>query len=712
MSSKPTSNGRRLVWLFPTALAAIAATRFPPIAAPAMLLLLCYLPGRIGVQAAGLAASWDTAGRVVLSVALSLAVAPVLLNALWHLGNTPWLLLTSIWLTVSVGLWLAERRFPETPASFAPTLRLFDEGFTCIIAAALAILVTFVTVGPYWPTELHGYPVPSLIHDFVKHHAVLFSLERRPLPLGDPFYADGAAGPVYYYHFFYLIPATVRAVAGGPDIELAFGIQSALVAIVTAAMFYLTVKRFTRGDRPAILGALLATVIGGLDIIPVLCMRQPVVTLDAWADHTVRIHNFLTQMIWSPQNISGVLMALVGVYILSLKGWWKGWFVMGPLLIAAIVGSSVWVALVVLAGTVVFVLLDLVPAGGPPISAVRRALGAAGVAVPALVLSAPSLLGYAEMSRRLGKGLTTLWPHQSHALLGRLVQPGILANLLDLPWLLALELGPLVLFPLLLPGTIWKRAWRDRGLRLLLICGIVAIAGFVTFRSHFTYNDFGQKTMLVAMTAGVVLASCVVSPHKTKASLRNPFGWSLQTGLRGRGHALTAWLVGLVLLAGLPVGLYEAPLTAVRRYLPANGPLKRLLPPGALRTIPEGAAYRFLRYDLPSDAVLQADWGGERVNLVQIARKQVGVTILQEDTQVFAPAHPLAHEQCLTEVSVSLSNPGTAAACHAVLRRHGITHVFIGTIEHQRWGELGKFDDSRYFDPVFRDGDIRVFALK
>jgi len=38
---------------------------------------------------------------------------------------------------------------------------------------------------------------------------------------------------------------------------------------------------------------------------------------------------------------------------------------------------------------------------------------------------------------------------------------GILANLLDLPWVLAIELGPLLLLPLLLPGRVCRRAWRD-----------------------------------------------------------------------------------------------------------------------------------------------------------------------------------------------------------------------------------------------------------
>lgn len=680
-----------------------------------MLGLLWYFPGRIAVRAGRLAEGWDAAGRFVLCVAASLAIAPVVLNPLWHVSNNPWFLLAAIWVLVTAGVWLAERRGPDEIAETshaAPPLRLFDRRSTRVAAAAIVALVAFATIGPYWPTELRGYPVPSLIHDFVKHHAVLFSLEQRPLPLGDPFYADDATGPVWYYHFFYLIPATVRAVAAGLSIEAAFGLASAAVGISTAAMFYVIVKRFTGSDGPAILSALLATAVGGLDIVPVLLLRQPVITLDAWADPTFRIHNFLTQMMWSPQNVSGVLIVLVGVYVLSLKGWWRGWFVLAPLLGAAVVGSSIWIAMAALAGLTLFIIADVISQDGSAAGMIRRTAASCGVGVLMLAVCAPSLRGYAEMSHRIGKGLTTQWPYQSHALLGRLVPAGVLANLLDLPWVLGLELGAIALFPLLLPRSVWRRAWRDAGIRFLLISGIVAIAGFVTLRSYFTYNDFGQKTIMVAMAGGVILAGCLAGERGTRVSLLNPLGWSLPEGLSPGRRTVTACVMGAVLVAGLPVSLYEAPLTAARRYLPASGPLGRIAHRDAARTAEEGAAYRWLRYDLPPGAVIQADWGDGRVTLVQIARRQFGVAILQEDTLVFTPADVRGHERCLAEVSASLSGGRSAEECHATLRRHGITHVFIGVIERQQWKGTERFDNDRYFERVFRRDGVQIVRLK
>lgn len=526
------------------------------------------------------------------------------------------------------------------------------------------------------------------------------------------FYSAGAADPVYYYHFFYLIPATLRAVAAGVSIEPAFGLQSAVVGMTTAGMFYLIVKRFTGGDGPASLAALLCTAVGSLDIVSVLLRGVPVITVDAWADPVVRIHNFLNQMIWSPQNVLGVLILLLGVYTLSRKGWWRGWLILGPLLGAAMIGSTVWVTMTAFAGVGCYLLVEAVSHRRQPTLAVKRL--AAGAIVGLLILAAgtPSLLGYSEMSRRIGKGLTTEWPHQWNALLGRLVSPGIFANLLDLPWVLLLELGPLILFPLLLPRRIWKRAWNDAGLRLLLLSAVVAVAGFVTFRSHFTVNDFGQKTMLVAMAAGVVLAAALLSPRRATPTFLNPLGWSLHEHRSGHRRTKTAVFVALVLLAGLPVGLYEAPLTAIRRYLPQAGPLSRAVHAHARRAAAEAGAYQFLRYGLPANAVIQSHWDADRLNLVQIARKPLGVTTLETDTMVFHPADAAAHERCLREVSESLATRGPAERCHDTLHRYGITHVFVGLVEAEAWQGLEKFDDRRYFRPVFDDGRTRVLALE
>ncbi len=704
----------------PTLLALLACTRLAPLAVPAMMLMLHYLPGRLVARMLGLDRSWDVPGRVILAVAFSLAVTPVLLNPVWHVTNHPWALLAAVWgmhVAGAIIAGLSGRRTPELPASSRIT---FERRRTRVLAGIVAVLVIVYTIGPYWPTELRGYPVPCLIHDFVKHHAVLYSLEHAPLPLRSPFYASGADEPVYYYHFFYLAPATLRAVAPSLSPELAFGLCSAMVALATAGMFYLTVRRFTGHEAPATLGLLLCTLIGTPDILGVLLFGRRIIMLDAWADHAVRIHPFLFQMIWSPQNTQGVLIGLLTVHFLSVFGWWRGWVLWGPLLGAGLVGTSVWVAMPFFAGAALYVASEAWVRRGDRAAAARRFLQGASVGLLTAMACLPTLRGYAEMSTRHGKGLTMSWPRHRIAWLGRLVEPGIPANLLDLSWILCIELGPLLLLPvLLLPGRSWRRAWDDPGLRLLMLGGTVALCGFPVIRSHFFVNDFGQKSMLVAMSAGLVLAASTLTPAWRPPSCLNPLGWSFHPRPDGRPRRGLAAFAGILLVLSLPVSVYEAPLTVLRRHLPPSPRLGRIVNMAMTLAQEEASAYRFVRHALPTGAVLQGDWarprfgveGLDRMHLQQISRKRIGVLALDMDTMVFHPADMDRYRHCLEEVSGVLENETAPDDCAAVLRRWGITHVYVGTIEREAWRGLDKFDDPRYFTKIFEESPVTIYEV-
>ncbi len=706
-SGRVNSAARVVGW--PTLLAALAATHWWPVALPAGLLLLVYLPGGGLPRLAGLEREWRGGGAVLLRTGLALAIMPVLLNPLWHVTNQWPALLAAVW-AIAVALGFAGRaaeqrrrkRLPAERASSAEGPDAFEHAATRWIALALAAFVTFAVVGPYWPRESGGAPTPSLIHDFIKHHAVLMSLERQPLPLGNVFYAAGASGPAYYYHFFYLIPATLRAFSG-ISIELAFALGAMLTALGTVGLFYLLVRRLARRDAAAMLVAGLVVLCGGLDLLPVLLRGQRVITLDAWADGLWRIHPWLTQMTWSPQNVHGVLVTLVGAYLLSVRGWWRGWLVFGPLLGAALIGSSVWIAFGVLPAVALWVLLELLRARSDLVCLLRRGLGAAATGALILLLALPSLRGYAAMSHRLGKGLLTDWPHSSNAWLGGYIPPGPLANALDAPWFWTVELGPLLVLPLLASRPSRRRAWNDPGQRLVLLAGLFSLLAWLTLRSAFTYNDFGQKICMLPMAAGALLAAGLLrGPDEPR-----PDGRGARVG-RVLRAAVASIVVGLALIHGV----FQGTLTSVRRFLPREGAWARLEHEDTLRADVERGVNRFLRGGLPADAVVQGDWGEERLVLPQITERPVGVTILERDTMVFQPANLAAQQACLAEVSDALAHCADAAATAEVLRRYGVTHVLVGVVERERWGAIDQFDDTRAFEPVYRDETAAVFRLR
>lgn len=681
---------------------------FWPFRALAAIVCLYCLPGHAFVEATGWGRDWNRAGRVILVVALSVVLTPLLLNPIWHWtsdGRWACLAVGACSATViGVGALRGRRNGGLSAPCLRGSRRLSRTRLGALLLGGIALWVAAAAFFAYWPGDIGGGPIPQTgIHDYIKHHAVMLELEHT-LPLGNPFFADGAREAVYYYHFFYLAPAALRSISGGAlSIAFAFALAAAVVAGSIIAMAYLFVKRLSGSDAAGVLAALLAGPIGGFDILPLIAQQRLVVTLDAWADTPLRVHNLLTQYVWTPQNSQGLLLALIAAYGLSAAGvFWRGWLAAAPLLASSLVGTSIWLAALLLPGAAIIAAWQIFKRPGRARAKLRRAAAALAIAGLTLALSGPQLAGYAETSLRHGKSLVLTWDgYSSNAVLGRLAAPGVFANLLDLPWLLFLEFGPLLVLPLLLRRAAWRRANADPGLSWLMMTSVLAVVAFAGVRSNFTYNDFGHRIIMIPLLTGALLGALIACDF-------GPRPRSNARASRIAAAPVRKWIILASLAIGLPVGLYQAPATAGRRFIEYRGTL-------AAR---EGAALRYLRDRTPHDAVVQADCDDSdrnptpRLWLCQLIDRQIGVLPLQEDTLVFQGRGKLRQERVLGEFRAALEAPCSAADRHAVLRRHGVNYVLVGAVERAHWVDLATFDDPAYFERVFADEQCRVYRVK
>ncbi len=712
-----------------TVLAMLTLVPLMPVSVTAGLLLLAYLPGRIALRFLDAEHHWSMAGRVVLSVSVSLATVPFFLNPIWHVTNNGLHLLGFTWLVLVLltlvrgnprsgtfeasenaaggdaddgtdGLSLSGQSASIGQPAF------FEHAVSWKVAGFLVAFMSCAIVLMYWPTELFGYPVAAHNHDFIKHFALLDSMQHRPLPFGNPFYAVGSDKPVYYYHFFYLIPATVRAWAGyGISIEMVFAIAGTLVALSTCGLTYAITKRLSGGETCAWLAVALITVVGGFDFIvfvpQMYRMSRPLVVLDAWTWHPYVIHDLLFQMTWSPQNISGLMTMLVGVYFLSYKPHWRGWFILGPILGATILGASVWVALGALPALGVWAVLRR-----------KHLVATIGIGVLMAIVSLPTLVQYMDSGGRSERGLTIQWPEVApHEVLGKLVGPGIIANFLDLPMQFIVDFGAKALFLPLVAAAFWKKAWRDPGLKFLFVAAVLALLANRIVRSELRHNDFGQKIVMITTVFTAIMAGCAVARQPGRRCWWNPLGW---TSACADTHPKSSLFIALCLFAGLPRGFYEAPVGAVRRYASEFLELKLKNHPTISREDMDGdeEARTFMRYQLPEDAVIQPDIAFNRAYLGQVTRKQLGVMDPEDDVGVFMPSEPEAYLQAVDDMANALWFDPDAGRTHATLKRYKVTHVFLGWRELLAWKHLEKYDDDRYFEDVFRRGRIRVMKVK
>ncbi len=683
-----------------SALALLTLAPITPVSAVAGFILLVYLPGRLLLPLLGVDGHWSRAGRIVLSLAVSWSVVPCFLNPVWHLTNDRSALLMVVWTALVVLAWAASRR--DRRASGEPPQPFIQHRSTAWLAGVIGLIVIPAIVLSYWPSDLSGYPVPAEIHDFIKHHAILASLERSPLPLGNIFYANGAGGPVHYYHFFYLIPATVRA--WGQDtlsFELAFALAGASVAIPTVGIVYAVAKRFACGtESGAALSAALVTLIGAFDLFlylpTMLRAGRPLVMIDHWAEHPYVIHNFLFQMIWSPQNVLGLLTVLLGVYLLSARTLSRSWVIWGPILGVSVLGSSVWVA------------MGALPALGLwAITKLRQLPAIVGVGLLMTAACLPLVMAYTSSGAHPDRWLTTDWPLNPYSIVGHLWGPGLIANLCDLPVALVLELGAKVLLLPLVPLVLWRRMWRDDGLRWLVLAAGASLLFSSVVRVQLEHNDLRHKMILLAMAFASIMAGGALAADPIRPRWWNPMGWRLATGGRARAIAVAS-----VLLLGAATELYEAPLTAVRRYVEDYLDTRSLDRSRRELVVAERAAMNVLRHELPAGAVVQAEGTPDRARLAQMIHKQIGAMEPWDDIKVFAPADRDRYALDVAALLRTLRAGESVERTHAALLEHRITHVFVGVIESETWKHLERFDDGRYFDDVYRNGAIRIVAVR
>jgi len=676
----------------------------------------------------------------VLVLSASLSVAPLGLDWLWRLTNQAAPLLAG-WMAMLAALTFLPAANRQPRPSWEGLLPRGAQGW---LVGGATLWVAACVVLTYWPERFGGWLLPAYPHDYIKHAAVLSSLARKPLPLGNVFCAELADQPCYYYHSFYLAPATLRVLTDGAvSVGLAFGLFSALTAVATIGLVALLARRAGAGDVGVTLTALSASLMGGLDVLPVVAEGSPLLTLDAWADLPYRIHNFYTNYAWCGQHVSGLVVVLTGCLLLSLCPAGKSWLLLAPALLVSLLGSSLFLALVVWPSALLWCLLIVAKRGrgmndpfraagfslrGAPRDlkvaarevspcaiprtnadgAHRRHAGVAAVLAVALAAAwaMPLTLGYLDMASRHGGGLTTSWPANTYSLLGRLVRPGVLANLLDLPTTLLLEYGLRFVACFLVGAAVYRRCWADPGLRLLVIASVAGLAGFVTWHSALHAYDYSLKIGLYpSMALTAVFVGLIFAQASGPRRWWNPFGWQLAA--RQRWWAAP---VGAMILLSVPVGLFEAPATAARRLLEVAVGVPEVS--AASLDYFENLAVQFVRTRLPEDAVVQTYPGGVRAYLVQLFDRPVGVMDPDHaDVQVFQAADQSRALRIFADI-MEAGRTDSPAEAYRLLREHRVTHLFIGRVERERFRNVEKFQDQRYFQKLFDASGAAVYEVR
>ncbi len=667
-------------------LGGICLLEWAPTSTAAAAILVLWLPGASIVRA--IARLDDIPGRRTVIVAASMSLVIFPLSWFWRISNST-LQVTAFVCALNILLalvaYLVRTSNPENPASDSPASN-GPSGFTRWMLAGMCVWIAICVLGSFWiPTAFHRVAANGA-HDYVKHHAIVFSLNEHPLPLHNVFNNLDPETPYFYYEYHYLLAASIRSMAGlNISIAFALGLVSAVLAVVVIRLTFWISLNFTKTTGGALLSAACVSVLGGWDIVPVLInvfrgQSMPVI-LDSWCPVAWRIHNVATQFYWCPQHVAAVCTLMLTAYWLTHAPKGKWWLIVGPCLGASVFGASVYIAIPVFLATAVFCLHSWWRADSG-----RSQYAGAVILIAAIgaVLMLQQAFGYQEMASRFDGGLTFAWERFPLAVFGRILASGPLANYLDAWWLAIVDFGIPAVALVLISRNAWQRAWSQAGVRLLIIAGGIGFVAMFTVRSSVNPIDYGFRVSIMpTMIVAAILAGSLLRTDWIRPSLRKA--------------RMPLLILGTLL--SLPVGLFEAPLSAARSLLQEAVDRE------------DAGAYRFLREETPRNAVVQAAPTAERVTLPQIISRQIGASDAGNwHVRVFWPpdTERLYRAVELADTAYRASEAKTAREALLALR---VTHVLVGTVEASRFGPMPQFKNVAYFEQVYSDDHAQVYRL-
>jgi hypothetical protein len=516
--------------------------------------------------------------------------------------------------------------------------------------------------------------------DFVWHTALTAELTKFSMPPRNPYLSHR---PMHYYWTYFLVPAAMVELSPGTtgDVQRALKIGALGTGVLFAAAIFAAAWVAVPVALAAAVGTTLAVTAAsaeGAYVVLDLLWRNAsfdslrLVNIDAitaWHFQGLRVDSLVRSMWYNPQHS---MSAALGMLVFPVLAAGRAAMPLTVVLLTgvALAGSTALNPLIGAMFSLVYGATALLTAFGTS-DPLRYILRASAAALP--VGLALSWTGYNEMVEGAGN----------------VVQFGVSEAAAQAPiTTLLLSIGPILLPGLCALWPIWRiprAVWAPiitLGLSILL----------------FYFVALTVESSYVGFRAGQLMQICLaVLVARTFASLI-------------RAGRLTAVGVGLLMLiggAGLPttvVDLYNAQDIANR----AMGPGFRWT---FTVTAAEQEAFDWIRRQTPADAVVQMNAQArhpESWSLIPTfaqRRMAAGLPISMISIPDYEHTSLMVHE-VYTGVS--------AVEAHRVAGALGIDYLFVGPVEREDMGTAAraKFENAAYFEQVFRNSEVTIYAVR
>jgi hypothetical protein len=688
----------------------------PIISYPAAFVVAFLLPGVQVARFLGLYSSWREGRTLILSIASGLLFSPIL--GYWvsiGLGFDRWLILAALAL-FSLGGAGVNALWPNAGRPGEPLCQSRRQ------YACFGVLLTVLSLGILL-TYIEGYSAegvyPVEMGDWFKHYGVAWSIRNTGVPPVDIFfYGDPSRERLSYYYFFHLSVAILDLLHGG---ETSIYHSSVVMVLATAlsfvCVFYLLAGRVLRKTSAALWSLFCATVVGGLDIIPMiprnieLFQKEnpgaplgplayfPADHIDNWAPAPyLRLNTLFATYIWVPQHVMALMAFVLGLYLIREVSNRRRLVTAAPFLLLTLIGHSAWIAMIaglcILTCGLYHLWTRWRQAGRD--AAVRTVGVYVLVGVAFLAISFPLLRDYSGPAAPksgivfeipLTREWSWLSPFKTQ------FSDTLLSRWLDIQLHYVWELGALLVCGI---AGLWLFARRVRTEVLMpcflapIVIGFAAITFFASGRAWssmgFTLNnDLGMRAIMPAQALLALFA-----------------GYFLAIWGEVRWHTLLkpvlSTVVGILIVLGVGAFLWEVCAMGVAKYLKPpriDAPTYRAFQAMKIVTEPMSVVKHRTHDNASSYQLMFGD------------RSPGFFTV---EAAVFHPdLREVAYQFGLSRFAYMNRLPTWS---YQMFREMYADYVYVGAIDRDKDLSPEKFDNPTYYQPVYQEGDIAIYKVR
>ena len=716
-----------------------------PIAVLGGLALITILPGAQLLRWLGLYPGRWNFEAVVISIALGMVTSPVLIywgGLLFGLSRPMLLLLLPLY-NISLAAGVEYRAAGRSSTIETGSESKASSGSWVLVGLLMGVSALGVALA-YFELETGRGFYPVRMEDWQKHYGVAFALRYTGIPPTSMFfYGMFPDEQLVYYYFLHLNGAALDLLQNaGPFLHHSFVIIIVLASLTFSGVFLVLARTVFRRQSAAVWALAFATVIGGLDVIPMLQRTVqkyrgnfpdeplpagiflPREHIDNWISAlSLRLNTFFAHHIWVPQHLTALTILCLGFYLYLKVRARRKLLILFPILLFSLLGHSTWIAAIFSGCLLLFGLFQILStARRQGAGAARRLfLGYAAVAIGFALIAAPFILSLIDPNAPKS-GIAFEIPRLDSWLLLRPFQvaydSAVWARLVDLPLHFSIEMGLLLIAGLTGLLLYWydksdpvvdqttaidpaDAADQPPGPRsllplwvLLLIVGALVVTFFASGRGWADLglvqnNDLGLRALMPGQLVLALFAGYFMVQLPAIFRIR----WARVVMV-----AITAILIGLGLLSTA----WEFTAMGLAKYWD-----KPLLLPEVYQTLqampevtqPSDKQFPVVQHRLHRDASrFQLSLGGRPVGF------STGEAIVfHPDVQDLALALDLSQQAFDNSLPVW---------SYQMFQNLGANYVFVGPAEREAVRHPEKYGHGQYFQPVLQQGDFEIYRIQ